>query len=1121
MVAALIPGMSLLRHSAALAAHAQGPTTPPVEPPVTHTPKAHPHHTSAGVDRTHLSTLTMLSGQVQHARTNAAHSYGALIGSGVQPDNTTTLFFDDMESGTNGWTTLGDTHISSYYPHGHDFWNLVNTPHTLAVPSFVNPTLVSYPDATGLLPAAHSGQHAWWYGNNAALDAHLSSDTNTYAGNTNDWPFQESAGVATNDPNAASLISPAIDLTTAPNATLTFATWWEIESVNPAHFDMMYLDISQDGGTTWSALGVLNPMQNPAGGSDAYPYTNNGLDAPASWHIVSVNLTPYVGSHVQVRFHFDTVDQYDNGFRGWLIDDVGVYSDDATTTRVSAISPTSGKVGDTITLTGTNFGATQGTSKVTCNNVTASVQSWSNTSIVATVPLGASTGPLVVTVNGLKTPAIGFLVTGTLTLSAPTASYGTPETVTGQGFAAKEVVNVYLYGVTGTLLTSATTDGKGQFTTPTVPLPNMRGGNTLVLASGQTSGTTAGAVLSITPTVSIPTSPVLPGQATTITGQGFAAYEQLSLQFDNPYTTLEDHNLSADSTGSVSGIFAIASNITSGQHTVSLIGQTSGLIAQTSITVAPAFMNYGSTSTPNGGPGTILSITGSGFIPHDTLTFTWDSSTGTTIGRQATVDAFGSVTGTVVIPTNASPGLHTIIASSQHLTTPVSEAFQVNTPLVTVSPNGVQAGTSVSFTLMGFQAGEQVVLTWDVNNGQQLTSVQVTSSGSTPPYTYPTFTVPVGPIGIHVVTATGSSSGIKATTNLTVGPAIALNTLYGLPGSTISVTGSGFSANETLDLYFDRQSNGIVQTTTDTAGAFSISLKTPTGTAGTSTTLYVTNIAGTESANAVYTFTKPSFQSNGTDIYGSFTTFYGSSFWPNEQVNIFWKYGLSTAKQLGSATADNNGAFSVQLMLPGVITTSGSASPVSVTALGVTSNTPIATSVYPSSGITISPSQGPVGTRVTVKGGNFGAETVVISFQNIKVAKATTKNGGFQTSFSIPKTALIGYDTIRAIGSTTGHSVSLPLIVIPTLTISPTSGPAGTVITITGAQFTTANTVLLTFSNPATGTFNIIGTVNVSSTGTISSTYKIPTGLSNGSTYFITAQDNATSITAQATFVAQ
>ncbi len=83
----------------------------------------------------------------------------------------------------------------------------------------------------------------------------------------------------------AALISPSIDLTSAPNATLTFATWWEIESVNPAHFDIMYVDISTNGGSSWSALGVLNPTNNPAGGADAYPYTSNGLDAPASWQV--------------------------------------------------------------------------------------------------------------------------------------------------------------------------------------------------------------------------------------------------------------------------------------------------------------------------------------------------------------------------------------------------------------------------------------------------------------------------------------------------------------------------------------------------------------------------------------------------------------------------------------------------------------------------------------------------------------------------------------------------------------------------------------------------------------------------------------------------------------------
>src|SRR5262249_29575885 len=68
---------------------------------------------------------------------------------------------------------------------------------------------------------------------------------------------------------------------------------------------------------------------------------------------------------------------------------------------IISLSSDSGSVGDFLTITGFNFGSTQGTSTVTFNGLTASVSSWSSTSIVTTVPLGATSGNVVVTVDGL------------------------------------------------------------------------------------------------------------------------------------------------------------------------------------------------------------------------------------------------------------------------------------------------------------------------------------------------------------------------------------------------------------------------------------------------------------------------------------------------------------------------------------------------------------------------------------------------------------------------------------------------------------------------------------------------------------------------------------------------
>jgi hypothetical protein len=92
---------------------------------------------------------------------------------------------------------------------------------------------------------------------------------------------------------------------------------------------------------------------------------------------------------------------------------------------IGALTPASGQVGTTITIAGHNFTSTAGT--VTFNGQLASISSWTDTSIMANVPSGATSGNVVVTIAGQASNAFVFTVyAGSLT-----GSYGsTPTAVT-------------------------------------------------------------------------------------------------------------------------------------------------------------------------------------------------------------------------------------------------------------------------------------------------------------------------------------------------------------------------------------------------------------------------------------------------------------------------------------------------------------------------------------------------------------------------------------------------------------------------------------------------------------------------------------------------------------------
>jgi hypothetical protein len=96
----------------------------------------------------------------------------------------------------------------------------------------------------------------------------------------------------------------------------------------------------------------------------------------------------------------------------WLENDAGLpVNPDPTILVITRVFPNSGSVGDSITIAGSNFQSAQGSSMVLFNGVPGVPSAWSNTSITVPVPANASTGNLVISVNGLTSNAVHFVVT--------------------------------------------------------------------------------------------------------------------------------------------------------------------------------------------------------------------------------------------------------------------------------------------------------------------------------------------------------------------------------------------------------------------------------------------------------------------------------------------------------------------------------------------------------------------------------------------------------------------------------------------------------------------------------------------------------------------------------------
>jgi hypothetical protein len=165
---------------------------------------------------------------------------------------------------------------------------------------------------------------------------------------------------------------------------------------------------------------------------------------------------------------------------------VGILTGSSGSPVIANILPNPAAVGTSVTITGINFGATQGGSTVTFNGTTASPASWSATSITAPVPVGATTGNVVVTVGGQASNGHLFTVTPpapdiTNILPNP-AAVGTSVTITGTNFGATQG------GSTVTFNGTTASPASWSATSITAPVPvGATTGNVVVTVGGQAS----------------------------------------------------------------------------------------------------------------------------------------------------------------------------------------------------------------------------------------------------------------------------------------------------------------------------------------------------------------------------------------------------------------------------------------------------------------------------------------------------------------------------------------------------------------------------------------------------------------------------------------------------------
>src|SRR5689334_20828953 len=376
------------------------------------------------------------------------------------------------------------------------------------------------------------------------------------------------------------------------------------------------------------------------------------------------NVTTYVATVVGGKTYFFVVQAYDtSGLTSPNSTEVSVTVPPGPAPILTSLNPAVGAVGTPVTIIGTGFGATQGASTVTFNGVAATPTSWSATSIVVPVPTGATTGNVVVTVDGGVSSGLAFTVglPPTVTSLSPTSGpVGTSVTITGTNFGATQGTSTVKFNGTTATPTSWSA------TSIAVPVPSgATTGNVVVTVGGLASNgvsftvTVAPSITSLSPT----SGPV--ATSVTVTGTNFGATQGTStVKFNGTTAT-------PTSWSTTSIVVPVPAGATTGNVVVTVGGQASNGSA---FTVKPAITTLAPTS---GVVGTSVTITGT------TFGATQGASTVTFNGTSATPTSWSATSIVVPVPAGATTGNVVVTVSGQASN---GSSFTVKPAITTLAP---------------------------------------------------------------------------------------------------------------------------------------------------------------------------------------------------------------------------------------------------------------------------------------------------------------------------------------------------------------------------------------------------------------------------------------------------
>jgi hypothetical protein len=654
---------------------------------------------------------------------------------------------------------------------------------------------------------------------------------------------------------------------------------------------------------------------------------------------------------------------------------------------LTSLTPSSGAAGTPVTISGSNFGSTQGTSTVTFNGTAAAPTSWSSTSIVVPVPSGATTGPLVVTVGGIASNSLGFTVSASApsltSLTPSSGAAGTPVTISGSNFGSTQGTGTVTFNGT------AATPTSWSATSIVVPVPGGATTGPLVVTVGGMASNSLGFTVAASGAITLTqhgsidaggTSAALAFPSNNAAGNFIAVAVRsflpnqtftVSDSIGNVYHQAFTFNNNSDDTLAL----YYAQNIAAGPNTVTVA-------VSTASSIRFAILEYSGVATSNA-----LDVTATSTLSNASPT---SGNTTTSAARDLLLGVF------------ATQSFRTFTAGTGYT---IEEAVSAAPSTALMIEDATQAAPGTVAATASLNSSDL----W----GGGLAAFRPAASGSNSP---PTLTQPVNQTSAENAAVSlqlvGNDSDGDALTYSATGlpPVLSVNAATGLISGTLTATSAGtYTVTATVSDGSLTTSKTFTWTVTVvTLAPIITGLSQTSGPVGTPVTISGSNFGSTQGSSTI-TF-------NGTVA--------APTSWSSTSIVVSVPSGATSG--------------------PVVVTVGGIAS----NSLGftVTVPAPILTSLTPSSGA--------AGTPVTISGSNFGSTRGASTVTFNGTAAAPTSWSATSIVVPVPGGATSGPVVVTVggvVSNSLGFTVTVPAPILTSLT--PSSGAAGTPVTISGSNF--------------------------------------------------------------------